>query len=90
MKKLITPIILSLLFFISISLYSFVGSGEPTYTFSESQVMKIYSQSQVIKSIVPKSDIPMKDAIPILQDADSLSQIIVNQYKKLHDTTSKK
>lgn len=32
MKKLITPIILSLLFFISISLYSFVGSGEPTYT----------------------------------------------------------
>lgn len=90
MKKLITPIILSLLFFISFFLFAFVGSGEPTYTLSEKEAIKVLTIAAHAQNLLLKSDMPVNKAAPIFEDINTITASIQSQYAKNHPDSLKK
>ena len=64
----------------------------PKYTFEEPDAIKVYNQLQLLKHVLPESELPAKSVTQIIKQTDSLQAIITNQYAKNHpvDTTKKK
>lgn len=63
----------------------------PKYTFEEPDAIKVYNQLQLLKQVLPESELPAKQVTQIIKQTDSLQAIIANQYIKHHpDTTAKK
>ena len=64
----------------------------PKYTFEEPDAIKVYNQLQLLKQVLPESELPAKSVTQIIKQTDSLQAIIINQYAKNHpvDTTKKK
>ena len=86
MKKTIT-ILLFLAAYISIK-----STVPPKYTFEETDAIKVYNQLQILKEVLPNSELPAKTVTQIIKQTDSLQAIIAVQYTKFHpvDTTKKK
>jgi hypothetical protein len=84
MKKTIIPMLL-----LAVLIFSTVP---PKYTFEEPDAIKVYNQLQLLKQVLPESELPAKSVTQIIKQTDSLQAIITNQYAKNHpvDTTKKK
>ncbi len=84
MRKTIT-ILLFLAAYISIK-----STVPPKYTFDEPDAIKVYNQLQLLKQVLPESELPAKQVTQIIKQTDSLQAIIANQYAKNHPDTTKK
>lgn len=62
----------------------------PKYTFEEPDAIKIYNQLQVLKEVLPTTEIPAKTVVSISKQTDSLQALIAIQYQKFHPDTTKK
>jgi hypothetical protein len=84
MKKTIIPMLL-----LAALIFSTVP---PKYTFDEPDAIKVYNQLQLLKQVLPESELPAKSVTQIITQTDSLQSIIAIQYTKFHpvDTTKKK
>jgi hypothetical protein len=84
MKKTIIPMLL-----LAVLIFSTVP---PKYTFEEPDAIKVYNQLQLLKQVLPESELPAKSVTQIIKQTDSLQAIIANQYTKFHpaDTTKPK
>jgi hypothetical protein len=84
MKKTIIPMLL-----LAVLIFSTVP---PKYTFEEPDAIKVYNQLQLLKQVLPESELPAKLVTQIIKQTDSLQSIIAVQYTKFHpvDTTKKK
>ena len=82
MKKTIIPILLlaALIF----------STTPPKYTLEETDAIKVFNQLQILKEVLPNSELPAKNVTQIMKQTDSLQAIIVTQYNKFHDTTKTK
>lgn len=74
-----------------IAAYVSIKSVVPNkYTLEEPDAIKVFNQLQILKEVLPNSDIPAKNVTQIVKQTDSLQAIIVTQYNKFHpDTTAK-
>lgn len=61
----------------------------PKYTFEEVDAIKIHNQLQVLKETLPNSELPARQVGLILKQTDSLQTLIVVQYQKFHNDTTK-
>lgn len=62
----------------------------PKYTLEETDAIKVFNQLQILKEVLPNSELPAKNVTQIMKQTDSLQAIIVTQYNKFHDTTKTK
>ena len=62
----------------------------PKYTLEETDAIKVFNQLQILKEVLPNSDLSAKNVTQIMKQTDSLQAIIVTQYNKFHDTTKTK
>jgi collagenase-like PrtC family protease len=83
MRKTIT-ILLFLAAYISIK-----STVPPKYTLEEPDAIKVFNQLQLLKQVLPESELPAKSVSQIIKQTDSLQAIIAVQYTKFHpvDTT---
>lgn len=82
MKKTIIPILL-----LAVLIFSTIP---PKYTLEEPDAIKVFNQLQILKEVLPNSDIPAKNVTQIMKQTDSLQAIIVTQYNKFHPQDSTK
>lgn len=82
MKKTIIPMLL-----LAVLIFS---TTPPKYTFEETDAIKVFNQLQILKEVLPNSELPAKNVTQIMKQTDSLQAIIVTQYNKFHDTTKTK
>lgn len=82
MKKTIIPMLL-----LSVLIFS---TTPPKYTLEETDAIKVFNQLQILKEVLPNSELPAKNVTQIMKQTDSLQAIIVTQYNKFHDTTKTK
>jgi hypothetical protein len=82
MKKTIIPMLL-----LAALIFSTVP---PKYTFEETDAIKVYNQLQILKEVLPNSELPAKTVTQIIKQTDSLQSIIAVQYTKFHPDTTKK
>lgn len=61
----------------------------PKYTLEEPDAIKIYNQLQILKEVLPNSDVPARQVLAIVKQTDSLQSIIANQYVKFHPDSTK-
>jgi len=61
----------------------------PKYTFDEPDAIKVYNQLQLLKQVLPESELPAKSVSQIIKQTDSLQSIIAVQYTKFHPDTTK-
>lgn len=82
MKKTIIPMLLlaTLIF----------STTPPKYTLEETDAIKVFNQLQILKEVLPNSELPAKSVTQIMKQTDSLQAIIVTQYNKFHPDTTKK
>lgn len=59
------------------------------YTLDEPDAIKIFNQLQIVKEVLPNSDLPAKQVTQIVKQTDSLQLIIATQYNKFHPDTTK-
>jgi hypothetical protein len=81
MKKTIIPMLL-----LAVLIFSTVP---PKYTFEEPDAIKVYNQLQLLKQVLPESELPAKSVTQIIKQTDSLQSIIAVQYTKFHPDTTK-
>jgi len=64
----------------------------PKYTLEETDAIKVFNQLQILKEVLPNSELSAKNVTQIMKQTDSLQAIIANQYTKFHpaDTTKPK
>ena len=62
----------------------------PKYTLEETDAIKVFNQLQILKEVLPNSDLPAKQVTQIIKQTDSLQSIIAVQYTKFHPDTTKK
>lgn len=62
----------------------------PKYTFEETDAIKVFNQLQILKEVLPNSELPAKNVTQIMKQTDSLQSIIAVQYTKFHPDTTKK
>lgn len=62
----------------------------PKYTLEETDAIKVFNQLQILKEVLPNSELPAKSVTQIMKQTDSLQAIIVTQYNKFHPDTTKK
>ena len=64
----------------------------PKYVLEETDAIKVFNQLQILKDVLPNSDLPAKQVTQIVKQTDSLQLIIATQYNKFHpqDTTKAK
>lgn len=76
-----------------IAAYVSIKSVVPNkYTLEEPDAIKVFNQLQILKEVLPNSELPAKSVTQIVKQTDSLQAIIVTQYNKFHpaDTTKTK
>ena len=81
MKKTIIPMLL-----LAALIFSTVP---PKYTLEEPDAIKVFNQLQLLKQVLPESELPAKQVTQIIKQTDSLQAIITNQYAKNHPDTTK-
>ena len=71
---------------------SIKSATPPKYTLEETDAIKVFNQLQILKDVLPNSELPAKTVTQIMKQTDSLQSIIVVQYNKFHpqDTTKNK
>lgn len=82
MKKTIIPMLL-----LAVLIFS---TTPPKYTLEETDAIKVFNQLQILKEVLPNSELPAKSVTQIMKQTDSLQAIIVTQYNKFHPDTTKK
>ena len=82
MKKTIIPMLLLVVLIFS--------TTPPKYTLEETDAIKVFNQLQILKEVLPNSDLPAKQVTQIIKQTDSLQSIIAVQYTKFHPDTTKK
>ena len=81
MKKTIIPMLL-----LALLIFSTVP---PKYTLEEPDAIKVFNQLQLLKQVLPESELPAKSVSQIIKQTDSLQSIIAVQYTKFHPDTTK-
>jgi hypothetical protein len=81
MKKTIIPMLL-----LAALIFSTVP---PKYTLEEPDAIKVFNQLQLLKQVLPESELPAKSVSQIIKQTDSLQSIIAVQYTKFHPDTTK-
>ena len=61
----------------------------PKYVFEEADAVKVFNQLQLLKDVLPTTELPAKNVTQIMKQTDSLQAIIVTQYNKFHPDTTK-
>ena len=61
----------------------------PKYVLEETDAIKVLNQLQILKDVLPNSELPAKTVTQIMKQTDSLQSIIVVQYNKFHPDTTK-
>lgn len=61
----------------------------PKYVLEETDAIKVFNQLQILKDVLPNSELPAKTVTQIMKQTDSLQSIIVVQYNKFHPDTTK-
>ena len=79
----------NVLFFIAIILL-FSFSNEHVYKFNEKQVITIYEHENLLKQILPQSELKGREISAILPTIDTIQMEISKQYKQYNDTTKNK
>ena len=73
-----------------IAAYVSIKSVVPNkYTLEEPDAIKVFNQLQILKEVLPNSELPAKSVTQIVKQTDSLQAIIVTQYNKFHPDTTK-
>lgn len=73
-----------------IAAYVSIKSVVPNkYTLEEPDAIKVFNQLQILKEVLPNSELPAKSVTQIVKQTDSLQAIIVSQYNKFHPDTTK-
>lgn len=73
-----------------IAAYVSIKSVVPNkYTLEEPDAIKVFNQLQILKDVLPNSELPAKTVTQIVKQTDSLQAIIVTQYNKFHPDTTK-
>jgi len=81
MKKLLTfSVITALILIVSFT-------PEHTYKFSEKQVITIYEHENLLKQILPQSELKGREISAIIPAIDTIQIEISKQYKEYNDTT---
>lgn len=81
----------ALVIFAFIAAYVSIKSVVPNkYTLEEPDAIKVFNQLQILKEVLPNSELPAKNVTQIMKQTDSLQAIIVTQYNKFHPQDSAK
>lgn len=87
MKKLLTLLsVFTILSFTQIK----DSTNNKTYTLTEGQAIMIYQHEQLLKQLLPQSELKAKDATAMFPQIDSIQKIILTQYQKNNPDTTKK
>jgi hypothetical protein len=92
MKKFLktTSTVILSIFVLEVLLSLVAYTPEHEYKLTEQQAIAVFNHEQLLKQLLPQSDLPAKQVTTISPSIDSILNTIATQYKNFNDTTKNK